>query len=95
MSVYDSGFALAMGCGKASGSMAVWPFIDLHLDRLFDSCKAVSLDTGMSRDEVRAALDATASREQHDRRPRASWSPADRRRGRLTPGPQPKRTSPW
>ena len=37
-----------------------WAFLDDHLDRLFDSCRAVSLDIGMDRDQVRAALDATA-----------------------------------
>ena len=62
VSVYDSGFMLGDGMWEGLRLHdGVWPFIDLHLDRLFDSCKAVSLDTGMSRDEVRAALDATAS----------------------------------
>lgn len=62
VSVYDSGFMLGDGMWEGLRLHdGVWPFIDLHLDRLLDSCKAVSLDTGMNRDEIRAALDATAS----------------------------------
>ena len=62
VSVYDSGFMLGDGMWEGLRLHGgVWPFLDLHLDRLFESCKAVSLDIGMTRDEMRAALDATAA----------------------------------
>ena len=38
----------------------VWTFFEEHMDRLFDSCKAVSLDIGMSRDDIAKALQQTA-----------------------------------
>jgi branched-chain amino acid aminotransferase len=37
-----------------------WAFFDEHMDRLFNSCKAVSLDIGMDRDGIRDALTMTA-----------------------------------
>jgi len=37
-----------------------WAFFDEHMDRLFDSCKAVSLDIGMDRQGVLDALTMTA-----------------------------------
>jgi len=61
VSVYDSGFML--GDGMWEGMRLYdgrWAFIEEHLDRLFDSCKAVSLDIGMSRAEVMAAMELTA-----------------------------------
>jgi len=39
----------------------VWTFFDEHMDRFFDSCKAVSLDIGMDRDGIMEALKATAA----------------------------------
>ena len=61
VSVYDSGFLLGDGMWEGLRLHGgVWPFLDEHLDRLFDSCKAVKLDIGMTQAEVRAALDATA-----------------------------------
>lgn len=61
VSVYDSGFMLGDGMWEGLRLYdGVWPFFDAHMDRLFDSCKAVSLDIGMSREEIRSALDATA-----------------------------------
>jgi len=37
-----------------------WAFFDEHMDRLFDSCKAISLDIGMDRAGVLKALTQTA-----------------------------------
>ncbi|MEP3275130.1 MAG: D-amino acid aminotransferase [Stappiaceae bacterium] len=61
VSVYDSGFML--GDGMWEGMRLYngrWVFFDEHMDRLFSSCKAVSLDIGMSRSEVLCALNRTA-----------------------------------
>ena len=38
-----------------------WAFFDEHMDRLFESCKAVSLDIGMDRTGVLDALTRTAA----------------------------------
>ncbi|MCB1971759.1 MAG: aminotransferase class IV [Geminicoccaceae bacterium] len=62
VSVYDAGFLL--GDGMWEGMRLYngrWAFLDEHMDRLFDSCKAVSLDIGMTRAEIRDALDRTAA----------------------------------
>lgn len=37
-----------------------WAFFDEHMDRLFGSCKAVSLNIGMTREQVATALQETA-----------------------------------
>jgi len=61
VSVYDSGFML--GDGMWEGMRLYngrWAFIDDHLDRLFESCKAVSLDIGMDRGALKEALSRTA-----------------------------------
>ena len=61
VSVYDSGFML--GDGMWEGVRLYngrWAFFDEHMDRLFNSCKSVSLDIGMTKDEILAALNATA-----------------------------------
>ncbi|MEM8636399.1 MAG: aminotransferase class IV [Pseudomonadota bacterium] len=60
VSVYDSGFML--GDGMWEGLRLYnghWVFFDEHMDRLFESCKAVSLDIGMDRDGVFQALEET------------------------------------
>ena len=61
VSVYDSGFMLGDGMWEGmrlhNGN---WAFFDDHMDRLFESCKAVSLDIGMTREEIAAALAMTA-----------------------------------
>ncbi|MFV2035871.1 MAG: aminotransferase class IV, partial [Halocynthiibacter sp.] len=50
ISVYDSGFMLGDGMWEGLRLYnGKWAFLDEHLDRLFDSCKAVSLDIGMDR----------------------------------------------
>ena len=57
VSVYDSGFMLGDGMWEGMRLYnGKWAFFDEHMDRLFDSCKAVSLDIGMSREEVATAL---------------------------------------
>ena len=61
VSIYDSGFMLGDGMWEGMRLYdGVWAFFDDHMDRLFDSCKAVSLDIGMTRAEVAAALMALA-----------------------------------
>ena len=60
VSVYDSGFMLGDGMWEGMRLYnGKWAFFDEHMDRLFDSCKAVSLDIGMTREEVAAALQQT------------------------------------
>ncbi len=62
VSVYDSGFLL--GDGMWEGMRLYrgrWAFLDAHLDRLYESCKAISLDIGLSRPALVDALDATAA----------------------------------
>lgn len=62
VSVYDSGFMLGDGMWEGMRLYdGEWAFFDAHMDRLFDSCKAVDLDIGKSRDEIRALLDETAA----------------------------------
>ncbi|MEL6596784.1 MAG: aminotransferase class IV [Pseudomonadota bacterium] len=61
VSIYDSGFMLGDGMWEGMRLYdGVWAFFDDHMDRLFDSCKAVSLDIGMTRGEVHDALMALA-----------------------------------
>lgn len=60
VSVYDSGFMLGDGMWEGMRLYdGVWAFFDEHMDRFFDSCKAVSLDVGMDRDGIREALKKT------------------------------------
>ncbi|MBO9432779.1 aminotransferase class IV [Ruegeria sp. R13_0] len=62
VSVYDSGFMLGDGMWEGLRLYdGCWAFFDEHMDRLFDSCKAVSLDIGKTREEIREILDATAA----------------------------------
>ncbi len=61
VSVYDSGFMLGDGMWEGLRLYnGKWAFFDEHMDRLFNSCKAVSIDIGMTREEIRQALDHTA-----------------------------------
>jgi len=65
VSVYDSGFMLGDGMWEGMRLYdGVWAFFDEHMDRLFDSCKAVSLDIGMDRAGIAAALAKTAAANQ-------------------------------
>jgi len=62
VSVYDSGFMLGDGMWEGMRLYnGVWAFLDEHMDRLFNSCKAVSLDIGMDKAAVLDALNATAA----------------------------------
>ncbi len=61
VSVYDSGFMLGDGMWEGMRLYnGVWAFFEEHMDRLFDSCKAVSLDIGMTREDIAKALQETA-----------------------------------
>lgn len=61
VSVYDSGFMLGDGMWEGMRLYSgTWAFFEEHMDRLFASCKAVSLDIGMSRSEILEALNRTA-----------------------------------
>jgi len=47
VSVYDSGFMLGDGMWEGMRLYdGIWTFYEEHMDRLFDSCRAVSLDIG-------------------------------------------------
>jgi branched-chain amino acid aminotransferase len=62
VSVYDSGFMLGDGMWEGMRLYnGKWAFFDEHMDRLFDSCKAVSLDIGMDRVGIAEALAKTAA----------------------------------
>ena len=62
ISVYDSGFMLGDGMWEGMRLYdGVWAFFEEHMDRLFESCKAVSLDIGMDRGGLSAALEKTAA----------------------------------
>ena len=61
VSVYDSGFLLGDGMWEGMRLYdGKWAFFDEHMDRFFDSCKAVSLDVGMDREGIADALAMTA-----------------------------------
>ena len=60
VSVFDSGFVLGDGVWEGFRVMAGHPlFLDAHLDRLYEGAKAIALDIGLSRRELRDALYAT------------------------------------
>jgi len=63
VSIFDSGFVLGDGVWEGfrmhGGRLA---FMDRHLDRLFMGARAIDMDIGLTRDEVRAALQATLER---------------------------------
>jgi branched-chain amino acid aminotransferase len=61
VSVYDSGFLLGDGMWEGMRLYnGVWAFFDEHMDRFFNSCKAVSLDVGMDKAGIAEALLMTA-----------------------------------
>lgn len=61
VSVYDSGFMLGDGMWEGMRLYnGAWAFFDEHMDRFFESCKAVSLDVGMDRAGILDALSKTA-----------------------------------
>lgn len=62
VSVYDSGFMLGDGMWEGMRLYhGKWAFFKEHMDRFFDSCKAVSLDVGMDRAGILDALTQTAT----------------------------------
>jgi branched-chain amino acid aminotransferase len=61
VSVYDSGFLLGDGMWEGMRLYdGKWAFFDEHMDRFFNSCKAVSLDVGMDKEGIAEALRMTA-----------------------------------
>ena len=57
ISVFDSGFLL--GDGIWEGIRLVnntWLFLDEHLDRLFEGCKAIDININLSKNEIKTAL---------------------------------------
>jgi branched-chain amino acid aminotransferase len=61
VSVYDSGFMLGDGMWEGMRLYnGVWAFYEEHMDRLYDSCKAVCLDIGLDREGMAEALRMTA-----------------------------------
>ncbi len=61
VSVYDSGFLLGDGMWEGMRLYnGKWAFFDDHMDRFFNSCKAVRLDVGMDRAGILDALTMTA-----------------------------------
>lgn len=62
VSVYDSGFMLGDGMWEGMRIYnGKWAFFDEHMDRFFNSCKAVSLDVGMDRAGILDALNRTTA----------------------------------
>lgn len=62
VSVYDSGFMLGDGMWEGMRLYnGKWAFFDEHMDRLFNSCKSVSIDIGLTKAEVLDALTETAA----------------------------------
>ncbi|GAW36896.1 branched-chain-amino-acid aminotransferase [Roseovarius sp. A-2] len=61
VSVYDSGFMLGDGMWEGMRLYdGKWAFFDEHMDRFFNSCKAVSLDVGTDAAGILDALTRTA-----------------------------------
>ncbi len=62
VSVYDSGFMLGDGMWEGMRLYnGKWAFFDEHMDRFFNSCKAVSIDVGMDKAGILDALTRTAA----------------------------------
>ena len=60
VSVFDSGFVLGDGVWEGFRVVNGQPaFLDAHLDRLYEGAKAIALDIGMSRGEMKQAISAT------------------------------------
>jgi branched-chain amino acid aminotransferase len=60
VSIFDAGFVLGDGIWEGlrlhKGRLA---FLDAHLDRLFAGARKIELDIGLTRDEIKLALDQT------------------------------------
>jgi branched-chain amino acid aminotransferase len=60
VSVFDSGFVLGDGVWEGLRVRAGRPaFLDRHLDRLYEGAKAILLDIGLTRAQLRDAIDET------------------------------------
>lgn len=60
VSVFDSGFVLGDGVWEGIRIHRGHPvFLDQHLDRLYEGAKAIALDIGLGRDDLRAAIHET------------------------------------
>lgn len=68
VSVFDSGFLVGDGVWEGIRlHHDVFVFLDRHLDRLYQGAKAISLDIGMTRNELTAALWQTVrANDMHD-----------------------------
>ena len=61
VSVYDSGFMMGDGIWEGLRLYnGTWAFLDQHLDRLFEGCRAIDLTVPLSRAQIIAALEETA-----------------------------------
>ena len=57
VSVFDSGFVLGDGVWEGLRVHGGHPvFLDQHLDRLYEGAKALALDIGLARDDLRRAI---------------------------------------
>ena len=60
VSIFDAGFSMGDGVWEGlrqhKGALL---FLDAHLDRLFEGARAIGLDVGRTRDEIKAALRLT------------------------------------
>ena len=62
VSVYDSGFMLGDGIWEGMRLYhGTWAFFDEHMERFFNSCKAIALDVGMGKAGIMDALTRTAA----------------------------------
>lgn len=62
VSVYDSGFMMGDGIWEGLRLYnGAWAFLDDHIERLFEGCRAIDLEIGLTRDEIVAALEETAA----------------------------------
>ena len=60
VSVFDSGFVLGDGVWEGLRVHAGHPvFLDQHLDRLYEGAKAIALDVGLGRSDLRGAIYGT------------------------------------
>jgi branched-chain amino acid aminotransferase len=61
VSVYDAGFMLGDGMWEGMRlTNGRWAFLDRHMDRLYESCKAAGIAIGLTREELVAELNRTA-----------------------------------
>jgi branched-chain amino acid aminotransferase len=61
VSVYDAGFMLGDGMWEGLRlRRGRWGFLEAHMERLYDSCRAAGIEIGWSREKLIAELDRTA-----------------------------------